>query len=64
MLEGENTFLADGVQTIYKIGESFVEGPGKVYQARNAGTARMSVMVTYLQPWEAPLSRRRRCRCR
>jgi LPXTG-motif cell wall-anchored protein len=57
MLEGENTFSDNGVQKIYKVGDSFVEGPGEVYQARNAGTSRMSVLATYLQPWEAPLSR-------
>jgi quercetin dioxygenase-like cupin family protein len=58
VLEGEITFTANSVEKLYKAGDSFVEAPGDVvYQARNAGTARMSVMATYLQPWEAPLSR-------
>ncbi len=57
VLEGENTLSVNGVAKVYKAGDSFVEGPGEVYQARNAGTTRMSVMVTYLLPWEAPLSR-------
>jgi len=57
VLEGENTFSVNGAETIYKAGESFVELPGDLVQARNVGTARMSVMATYLLPWEAPLSR-------
>ena len=57
VLEGENTFNLKGIEKVYKAGDSFVELPGEVNQARNAGTARMSVMATYLLPWEAPLSR-------
>jgi len=57
VLEGENTFSVNGVEKIYKAGESFVELPGDLVQARNAGASRMSVMATYLLPWEAPLSR-------
>jgi len=57
VLEGENTFILNGVEKVYKAGDSFVEMPGEINQARNAGTARMSVMATYLLPWEAPLSR-------
>jgi quercetin dioxygenase-like cupin family protein len=57
VLEGENTFNLNGVEKIYKAGDSFVELPGEVNQARNAGTTRMSVMGTSLLPWEASLSR-------
>jgi quercetin dioxygenase-like cupin family protein len=57
VLEGENTFTLNGVEKVYRSGESFVEQPGEINQARNVGSARMSVMATYLQPWEAPLSR-------
>jgi LPXTG-motif cell wall-anchored protein len=57
LLEGENTFTKNGVEKVYQAGDSFVELPGEVVQARNAGTSRMSVMATYLMPWEAPLSR-------
>jgi quercetin dioxygenase-like cupin family protein len=57
VLEGENTFIVNGVEKLYKAGESFVELPGDLVQARNAGASRMSVMATYLLPWEAPLSR-------
>jgi quercetin dioxygenase-like cupin family protein len=57
VLEGQNTFSVNGAEKIYNAGESFVELPGDLVQARNLGTARMSVMATYLLPWEAPLSR-------
>ncbi len=57
VLEGENTFSVNDVEKIYKAGESFVELPGDLVQARNAGASRMRVMATYLLPWEAPLSR-------
>jgi LPXTG-motif cell wall-anchored protein len=56
VLEGENTFTLSGVERIYRAGESFVEQPHQVNQARNAGTAPMSVMATYLLPWNATLS--------
>lgn len=56
VLEGENTFTLDGGEQVYRAGESFVEQPNQVNQARNAGTAPMSVMATYLLPWNAPLS--------
>jgi LPXTG-motif cell wall-anchored protein len=56
VLEGENTFTLSGVERIYRAGESFVEQPHQVNQARNASTAPMSVMATYLLPWNAPLS--------
>src|SRR5688572_4380212 len=46
VLEGENTFSVNGVEKIYKAGESFVELPGDLVQAGNAGASRMSVMAT------------------
>jgi quercetin dioxygenase-like cupin family protein len=57
VIEGENTFIRNGAEQVYKTGDSFTEVPGEILQARNAGTTRMSVMATYVQPWEAPLSR-------
>lgn len=57
VIEGKNTFIRNGTEQVYKTGDSFTEVPGEILQARNAGTTRMSVMATYLQPWEAPLSR-------
>jgi LPXTG-motif cell wall-anchored protein len=56
VLEGENTFTMSGATRVYRAGESFVELAHEVNQARNAGTAPMSVMATYLLPWDAPLS--------
>jgi quercetin dioxygenase-like cupin family protein len=57
VLEGENTFTMGDMVHIYRAGESFIELPGPTrMEARNAGTSRMSVMATYLLPWEAPLS--------
>lgn len=56
VLEGENTFTMGGVERVYRPGEGFVEQPNAVNQARNAGTAPMSVMATYLLPWDAPLA--------
>ena len=56
VLEGENTFTQNGVETLYTTGESFVELPGEVNQARNDGATPMSVMATYLLPLAAPLS--------
>src|SRR5215207_3087024 len=33
VLEGENTFTKNGVEKVYKAGDSFVELPGEVVQA-------------------------------
>src|SRR4029434_7651295 len=52
VLEGENTFSVNGAEKIYTDGERVVELPGALVQARNAGALRMSVMATYLLPWE------------
>lgn len=57
VLEGENTFTMGEMTHVYRAGDSFVELPGEVWmQARNAGSAPMSVMASYLLPWDAPLS--------
>ena len=56
VLAGELTFKLNGADTVYKEGESFVEVPGQVVQARNASTAQTSVMVSYVIPKDAPLS--------
>ncbi len=56
VIAGENTFITGGKTAVYRTGESFVELPGVVGQARNAGTAPMAVMATYLQPQGEPLS--------
>jgi quercetin dioxygenase-like cupin family protein len=57
VLEGELTFNSNGVEKIYMAGDSFIELPGELGQARNTGTAHVSVMATFVLPWEAPYSR-------
>jgi quercetin dioxygenase-like cupin family protein len=56
VLAGDLTFQLNGADTVYKEGESFVEVPGQIVQARNAGAVQTSVMVSYLIPKDAPLS--------
>ena len=56
VLEGELTFTTGGAEKTYQVGESFVELPEVVGQARNAGTTRTTVLATYLLPKGAPLS--------
>ncbi len=56
VLEGEITFTSQGATRVYKVGESFIEQPGVVGQARNAGAARATVGAAYLLPQGAPLS--------
>jgi quercetin dioxygenase-like cupin family protein len=56
VVAGELTFNLDGVDKLYKAGESFVELPNQVAQARNAGTAPAQVMASYLLPQGAPFS--------
>jgi hypothetical protein len=45
-----------GVDRVYKEGESGVEVPNQVGQARNAGSVPARVMASYLLPQGAPLS--------
>lgn len=45
-----------GATTVYKTGETIIELPGIVGQARNAGSAPATVMAVYLLPKGAPLS--------
>jgi Cupin domain/LPXTG cell wall anchor motif len=56
VVAGELTFWVNGAETVYKAGESFVELPDQVAQARNAGTAPTRVMASLLIPPGAPLS--------
>ena len=56
VLDGELTFTTGGATKVYKVGESFVELPGVVGQARNVGNAPASVMAVYLLPKGAPFS--------
>ena len=56
VLEGALTFTTGGTTRVYGVGESFVEQPGVVGQATNAGEVRTTVMATYLLPKGAALS--------
>jgi len=56
VLEGELTFNVNNVDQVYKAGQSFVELPNEVAQARNATGTRTSVLATALLPQGAPLS--------
>jgi quercetin dioxygenase-like cupin family protein len=56
VLAGELTFNVNGVDTVYREGESFVEVPNQLAQARNASGTPTRVMASYLIPQGAPLS--------
>lgn len=56
ILKGELSFTYRGTTTVYREGESFVEEPGVLAQARNASAAPTRVMASYLLPPGAPLS--------
>lgn len=56
VLDGAITFRTGGTETVYGVGESFVEQPGVVGQAVNTSGAKTSVMITYLLPKGAALS--------
>ena len=56
VLEGEVTFNVNNRDQVYKAGQSFVELPNEVAQARNATGSRTSVLATALLPKGAPLS--------
>ena len=58
--EGEVTFRNPGLtpdnRRVYKVGESFIEQPGVVGEASNAGAVRASLVASFLLPQGAPLS--------
>ena len=56
VLAGEISFTTGGTTRAYKTGESFIELPGVVGQARNVGSAPATVMGVHLLPRGAPLS--------
>ena len=56
VLEGELTFNVNNADRVYRAGESFVELPNEVAQARNVTGARTTVLVTGLLPRGAPFS--------
>ena len=56
VLAGEITFTTQGTTKVYQAGETIVELPGVVGQARNAGSTPATVLAVYLLPQGAPLS--------
>jgi quercetin dioxygenase-like cupin family protein len=56
VLEGEMTRRAHGMEDVFRAGEGWVEAPGDVHAAGNAGTAPARVLVTFLLPAGAPLT--------
>lgn len=56
VLEGEMTRRAHGADAIFRAGEGWVETPGDVHAAGNAGAAPARVLVTFLLPAGAPLT--------
>jgi LPXTG-motif cell wall-anchored protein len=54
VLEGEVTRRAHGAEDAFRPGEGWVEAPGDVHDAGNAGAAPARVLVTFLLPAGAP----------
>jgi quercetin dioxygenase-like cupin family protein len=50
VIEGEITLVQDGVSKVYKAGQSFNEPLGQIHEARNQGSTKAAVAVTYLLP--------------
>jgi quercetin dioxygenase-like cupin family protein len=50
ILEGELMLIADGVETIYRAGDDFVETPAGEYEGGNPTGEPMLLMVSYLVP--------------
>lgn len=56
VIEGEITLRQGGTETVYTVGQSFVEPPGVVGQVGNNGTAPAVIFVTALLPVGAALT--------
>jgi len=50
VLEGEVTLRQDGVDKVFKAGESWTEAAGQVHQAGNTGSVNARVVSNYLVP--------------
>jgi quercetin dioxygenase-like cupin family protein len=50
VIEGEITLVQDGNTKVYKAGQSWNEAVGQIHEARNAGSTKAAVAVTYLLP--------------
>ncbi len=56
VLEGEMTRRIHGTEDLFRAGEGWVETPGDVHAAGNAGGTPARVLVTFLLPKGAPLT--------
>jgi quercetin dioxygenase-like cupin family protein len=56
VLAGEITLRENNTEQIFKPGESWSDTPDQVYAAGNAGAAPARLLVTFLLPWEVPLT--------
>ncbi len=56
VLEGEMTVREEGVETTYRVGESWRETPGAVHAAGNTAADKARIFVTFLLPKGAPLT--------
>ncbi len=56
MLDGELTLTANGVTTIYRAGDSFVEYPDGHYKGGNTADTPARLLVTYLVPKGEPVT--------
>ena len=54
VLEGEMTLRQGGIDKVFRIGESWTEPAGQVYQAGNAGSVNARVVTNYLVPSGKP----------
>ncbi len=50
VIEGEITLVQDGVSKVYKPGQSWTEAVGQIHEARNQGSVKGAVAVTYMLP--------------
>lgn len=59
MLDGTLTLKSNGVESVYPAGETFAEFPGTYYDGGNVGETPSRLMVTYLVPKGAAVTRLR-----
>ena len=50
VIEGQITLIQNGVSKTYKSGQSWNEAAGQIHEARNEGSVKAAVSVTYLLP--------------
>ncbi len=50
VIEGQITLIQNGVSKTYSAGQSWNEAVGQIHEARNEGSVKAAVSVTYLLP--------------